>query len=525
MALMVVADGLIHRNYSASTQSITLTASCAGATSFRWTLLDAPTGSTATTETRGNFVNGVATIQNPTFVTDAAVSGSYVFQCVASNDSETSNPNSDQQNAQSVIVVATSGLGLRLPGNYQYNWVGEHNYTLQKFEDSKPTSLATLNNTIGVTLDTSSDSRTPGGSAGGDLSGTYPNPTVDTVQGVAVVASGASNGHVLKWDAAHSQWAPGVTGVETFFDLTDFSDSDYADKAGYIVAANSTADGIELVSLVDVQENYPVFERDRYDTSLIGARNAVGYPSTFLLILNDDQVYTATSPLTIDADTDGLGGIDAGEAPASGLWHIYAVPIGGNTFGLVASQGSPLTTGPTSYAIWKYLWTFRWPEGTRAANLDYFKQSGQWYFVMDHHDSRNAIVNLNSLKPSTGWSPMDGSTAISGTAYVPNDIRTYVPTGWVKTVQLHLWIDLDKASGTERGEVTVAGGDPPDFSVNINTYQLSEYHGSGEEHGRAAMSTKIQLINNMASVNIANAGNDIVCGVHLRGYLNPLACV
>ncbi|ASD62624.1 tail fiber domain-containing protein [Bdellovibrio bacteriovorus] len=49
-----------------------------------------------------------------------------------------------------------------------------------------------------------SDARVPTGAAAGDLGGTYPNPSVAKIQGVAVSATAPTNGHFLKFNG--TQW-------------------------------------------------------------------------------------------------------------------------------------------------------------------------------------------------------------------------------------------------------------------------------------------------------------------------------
>jgi hypothetical protein len=190
----------------------------------------------------------------------------------------------------------------------------------------------------------------PGGSASGDLSGTYPGPTVAKLQGNSVSSNAPSDGQVLAWSSGGSNWVPSSV-VSTFLGLTD-APSTYVGQAGMLIKVNVGETALEFFNTAsgDLSGTYP----NPFVSGLQGRSVYDGAPSDLNVLawsVSNQYWYPLTNAFTNLSDTPsdytGYDGcVVAVNIGATALEFVEAPPPGGAASGdLGDNYPNPIVVG------------------------------------------------------------------------------------------------------------------------------------------------------------------------------------
>jgi hypothetical protein len=204
------------------------------------------------------------------------------------------------------------------------------------------------------------------GSAGGDLSGSYPSPVVDGIQGRAVASTAPTNGQALAWNNSTQQWEPTsisagsgtVTSITAGTGLTGGTITTSGTIAvDFGAGATQAAPGNHTHAISDVSGLQTALDAKLDDSqasvtglSILGAADAAAVRSTLGLATTDTPVFAAVEFANGERIRNSTNGrVDIVPQPTGSSRHgIYfdMVAVGGQlNIGTVRSTDGALNIG------------------------------------------------------------------------------------------------------------------------------------------------------------------------------------
>ena len=279
-----------------------------------------------------------------------------------------------------ISLPPNGGAGGDLTGTYPSPTITNGAITTAKIADNSITIAKLAAGVIPTSL-------SPSGGAGGDLSGSYPGPTVNKILGVAVSNTGLASGMVLKYNG--TQWAPAADNTGAFSLPYSYSTS----SASNLISLTNTGTGAALAG-INSNAGIGVYGKSSQGTGVVG-ESATGNAASFSVtdVSNSlDAVYVSNlgqgnGIYTESATGNGLTAI-TNSAFSAAIWGfnnnggvgIYGVTHAGPEAGLKGATtfdgGTALEAELAGSATTGNLAVFK-VSGTNVARIN---QAGKGFF-------------------------------------------------------------------------------------------------------------------------------------------------